>query len=353
MDELLRKSREALEPAWDFEREENILDRVLSAEDEAGEPVPFAAPESRASGWTGVFWASGVVVAAAAALALLALDGSEPSETSPRTVAFPAPAAQVKSLGKDTPSVLTFFPGTRAIVDPGAEVTTISQDEGLVSLRQESGRVLYEVDPRREQRFRVAARGVLVEVIGTVFAVDVVGEDVSIEVQRGVVSVKTDDRELRLHEGESFHTSSQAEREESEDESTKERSTGKAVPSLQTSVDSLMKEADRARRAGDLEAAEQALRQVAYGRPGASASASALFSLGRVLRARGKANESARAFADVQKRTAGSLAEDALAEEAVSLAQAGKRSVAAERAKKYLATHPEGIHRRRMEQLAR
>jgi transmembrane sensor len=87
--------------------------------------------------------------------------------------------------------------------------------------------------------------------------------------------------------------------------------------------------------------------------PGDPRLASALFTLGRVERARGKHAAAAEAFARCHKVAPhGSLAEDALAEEAVSWRSAGDGARAKAAAQRYMKLHPGGAHAARMMPLA-
>jgi transmembrane sensor len=74
-----------------------------------------------------------------------------------------------------------------------------------------------------------------------------------------------------------------------------------------------------------------------------------LFTLGRVERARGKHGAAAEAFARCHRAAPhGALAEDALAEEAVSWKSAGDPARARTTAQRYLKQHPGGAHVARM-----
>ena len=77
--------------------------------------------------------------------------------------------------------------------------------------------------------------------------------------------------------------------------------------------------------------------------------ARALFTLGRVERSRGRHAAAAEAFARCYKVAPhGSLAEDAVAEEAASWKSAGDNARAKMAAKRYLDLHPAGAHAARM-----
>jgi outer membrane protein assembly factor BamD (BamD/ComL family) len=79
-----------------------------------------------------------------------------------------------------------------------------------------------------------------------------------------------------------------------------------------------------------------------------------LFTQGRIEQARGRFHAAALAFGRCWSRfPRGSLAEDALAEQAGALRAAGIQEQAAAAARQYLSRYPRGIHRRRMREILR
>jgi TolA-binding protein len=115
----------------------------------------------------------------------------------------------------------------------------------------------------------------------------------------------------------------------------------------------LLDKADRARAAGDLDAAARTLHDLLRRYPDDARVALANFVLGRVESGRGSSQDAARAFgACVAQRPGGALEEDALAEWARARARSGDATGASSLAQRYLATYPSGIHRLAMEHLA-
>lgn len=350
MDELVQKTREAMEPAWDEMREARVLSRILEQverEDEemggrtqafrVSRPGYLAKPAHRRQLW----WA-GAAVALAAAASLIVWNSQ------PTAVPMTAPAASASPTAENLPagvSEIVFSKGTKARLAPGAQVETLEKTGEVIELRQMAGRVTYEVDPARGFKFRVHARDVLVEVVGTVFDVNLEAESVEVQVTRGVVQVTEGDREVQLKAGDDLRISTpQLELEEPESESRK--------PTSAEVVTWLMSRADKARRAKDWPNAASSLKKVIEGYPNDDRSLNALFTLGRVERAQGNHDAAVEAFRAVQQQAKGSaLLEDALAEEAVSLAQGGNFKVARQRARMYQARFPTGPHARRLSKL--
>lgn len=344
MDELVQKTREAMEPTWDEMREARVLSRILEQVEREDEEMGGRTQAFRVSkpGQKRQLWWAGAAVAIAAAASLIVWN-SQPS--APPT---PVQAASVSPTVEDLPagvSEIVFSKGTRARLAPGAQVETLEKTGQVIELRQMAGRVTYEVDPARGFKFRVHARDVLVEVVGTVFEVNLDVSSVEVQVTRGVVQVTEGDREVQLKAGDDLRIStSEPEIEEPESERRK--------PTPAEVVTWLMSRADKARRAKDWPSAASSLKKVIEGYPNDERSLNAMFTLGRVERAQGNHDAAVEAFRAVQKQGKGSaLLEDALAEEAISLAQGGNFKVARQRARMYQARFPTGPHAGRLSKL--
>jgi transmembrane sensor len=331
LDERLSKLRSGMHPAWDDLHESRVLGRVLEARRQQ---------HSRGRFRRVAFATSGIAVAAGVAFAVL----DRPSTTAPSaTAAQPSQAA--------TASALTFVEGSRALLSPGAKVHTDRQTEREVLLAQHAGTVRYEVHPDAQRVFQVRARGATIEVIGTIFTVQVESRSVHVSVDRGRVQVFDGERRVELGPGEQLSISSGA-----EPPAAAQAPASAAAPAGPTSerspIQELLAKADAARRAGRLDEAAAALRQIANQHPADPRAVSALFTLGRVERARGAEDRAARAFHSAWSRApSGPLAEDALAEEASSWAKVGNSSSAAAAAKRYMARYPQGSHADRMRRL--
>jgi len=337
MDDLLTRTRLAMEPEWDEVREARVLARILDESDIGS----GSHPEIRKS-WTSVVGWAGAAAVALAAIGLGAWLGSQ--EEAPES----SPVAEITIAEPDTApadsSEILFSPGTRAVLSSGALVETLKKSESEIHLRQSSGQVDYEVNPERGYDFQVDAQDVQLHVVGTAFGVQVDEKFVSVQVTRGVVKAVQGERVVELRAGDDLKMAiSPPTPEESQ-----------AKKRWRDPVGRLLQQADYARRKKDLEAASKALERVAHSYRRDQRSVGALFTLARIQRNEGKAIEAAGSFVEVQKRAKGTaLVEDALAEEAVSWARAGKRRKASQRAAAYIRLYPKGPHVGRMRQLGK
>jgi transmembrane sensor len=334
IEDVMQAARDREVP-WDELRERRVLARVRAGI-ERGD----------AKGSSFAMWLAAASVAlAASAVAIVVLWPREPAapvgET--RVAAVEAPASTVTS----DPSVMQLADGSSARLAPGAEVEVTLQTATAVELRQRLGRVRYDVVHDPERRLTVDAAGVIVRVIGTAFTVDVANARVAVEVQSGEVEVDDGERVSHVAAGHGLtvpipHTAEQPEPED-------KAGVDAPRPSARVSVDALLEEADAARKARDWDAAAKLLRRVVAARPGKLQSSSALFTLGRVERSRLRHARAATAFRSCRESSPdGPLAEDALAEEATSWADAGAHERARQAAAAYLERHASGTHARRM-----
>ena len=120
----------------------------------------------------------------------------------------------------------------------------------------------------------------------------------------------------------------------------------------QDPVDALFQEVTDARRGGNLDVAARKLREISARFPRDPRVASAEFTLGRVERARGRPAAAAEAFARCMRfAPGGTLAAEALAEEAAAWWSAGQQQRAADAARRYLARYPRGPRADKMHKL--
>jgi hypothetical protein len=272
-----------------------------------------------------------------------------------------------------------------------------------VVLAQTGGRARYHVDRAGGREVRVEAGGTRITVLGTVFSVGFDGDRVDISVERGSVRVDTGHRAFTLVAGEEVSlvgsepvssvallsrldpasgevsrtphaadTTRHTEQGQSsgvgpEVEGDRPVSAGPDEPEPPTGeeeeeeeeeeeqdIDRLFADVDDARRRGVLDEAATLLERLVASHPDDPRVATALFTLGNVERGRGRHARAAEAYRRCWSRDAnGPLAEDARAEAAASLADAGEPGRAAEQARRYLVDYPEGTHRTRMRRLAR
>tara|TARA_R110002096_G_scaffold435826_2_gene663525 strand:- start:40198 stop:41358 length:1161 start_codon:yes stop_codon:yes gene_type:complete len=304
------------------------------------------------------------------------------------------------------PSQIELHDGTRAAPLGGASsLKLVSENDSLVTFSLEAGKGWFEVTPSRTRRVEVLVRDVRVEVLGTEFVVEVKGDIVHVWVHRGKVSVASKSGTVVLRKGEhgTFETEDDRERsdpealaENGEDEasvvaedgasaaanadagvgktpSEREASNDGLKPSetrtreiemmplpveeppspvaaQPDAVDTLWKQADAARRRGDLKIARSILTQLLNEHEDDPRAALAAFSLGRVLLDSGSsAKTAARAFAKARKLSPdGPLVEDALLREIEAWHDAGDSRRAEKRSEKYLRLFPSGRYRRQI-----
>jgi transmembrane sensor len=226
-----------------------------------------------------------------------------------------------------------------------AQVKIDEQGDELVRVTQSSGEARYDVKPNPKRRFAVRAADVTVRVLGTAFTVTLANNKVKVHVLRGRVEVEGGGKTTELAIGETLEVPA-VRPSESPVASTPPPLEKKAAG---PTVEALLAKADEARGAHRYDEAATALRTMIAAYPGDPRVASALFTLGRVERARGRHGAAAEAFARCHKVAPhGSLAEDALAEEALSWKSAGDAARARAAAQRYVKLHPGGAHVARM-----
>jgi transmembrane sensor len=356
MDELVARARAELSPPWDELREARVLARVLAAAEAPAQPT---------SRWFVPSALAGAALLLALALWLAPRHESKLGGESAQALA-PARAA----LAGASSSVLLLADGSRALLEPGAEVHATEQSQQLVRLIQKRGRVRYDVSVDPGRRFVVAAASAEIRVVGTVFDVslDGDGDGVAVAVERGRVIVASGEREVTLGAGESLRLSEgggvavRPMRGEPVAAASVEPGSVAihAPPSpaahepnrASPTVAELLQQADAARARGDAADAERAFARVFKEFPRDASASSAAFSLGRLQSARGAFGAAARTFDELRRRAPnGPLAQDALAEAASSWALAGNTGRARSLATEYLARHPGATHGERMRRL--
>ena len=357
----IERARRA-EPAWDEVRERRVLTRVLS---ERGARARRAAQLRRAG-------LVGAVLAAAAAIVVVADVASAPERAT-----------------EDRSGRIALSEGSEIELEEGARVEVATEGPSEVRIVQAAGEARYVVSHLPARRFVVVCGNVEVVVRGTRFVVRRESDAVEVEVEEGRVEVIRGAEHSLLTRGESIRiTDADVERgveridlapsevapsegaemegEESIEAEAIEDEVAIAVPPAEEGedavserrrpldVDALLRQADAARRDGRLADASRALSTAidALGRD--PRSATALFTLGRVERTRGRHVAAANAFESAYERDPGAiLAEDALAEATVSWADAGRTERARAGAERYLSHYPAGQYLERVRRAAR
>lgn len=98
----------------------------------------------------------------------------------------------------DEPIALSLGGRGRAVMDPGAAIAVRQSRPDEVEVEQTGGLVRYEVEKQPGRSFAVIAAGVKVEVIGTVFVVDMRAATVDVSVVKGRVDVSDGTRKTRI-----------------------------------------------------------------------------------------------------------------------------------------------------------
>lgn len=316
--------KRSMEPAWNDLREQRVLVRVQE------EKRARLASKSRPMVW---------LAAAAVLLALVV------GLATYRFRHVPTPVAKVEATPK-----MQLADGSEVSLIKDAQVKLEEQGDEQVRLTQTGGEASYDVKPNPKRRFIVHAGDVTVRVLGTAFNVAMDNGKVRVHVLRGRVEVEGGGKITELSIGETLEIP--AVRPIDPTPSTTIAPTVEKKPAGPT-VEALLGKADEARAAHRYDEAATALRTMIASYPGDPRVSSALFTLGRVERMRGKHAAAAEAFARCYKTAPhGALAEDALAEEASSWKSAGDTIRAKSAAQRYLKQHPSGPHAARMMPLA-
>lgn len=373
LDELTKRATQTTaDPGWDEVRSERVLRAAM-------DELRHAEPERRAPPKRGLWIGAAAAAMAAAIVTVVAMGGREPQEPAPPSVPTgdpavaaalpPSPPPTAEADGElEGDSVLRFSRGSSAILQAGAQLAVLAESAEAVQVRQDEGRVRYEIDPTADQAFQVDVGSVRVSVLGTIFTVDRAGPRVDVAVERGRVRVEDGRRTLELDAGEQITVQTETGAAEPAAPGVTRASAVEAGPAdppqpatrtkaakrgATPTAASLMAQADSARRAQDWSAAAEHLRQLVRLHPRNRRIPLALFSLGQVERARGRHRAAAVAFAEsLQRSGRGPLAEDALAESAISWARAGDMDRAKNAAGDYLNRYSNGIHRARMARIA-
>lgn len=320
------EARDGMEPPWDEVREQRVLRRAL------GERVarPARIRRRRIIG--------GAVLATLTVLATIVFFIVRPT---------PTPSVEV--------ATLTLADGSRIRQSQDAQLSVSKQESTLVEISQTSGSAEYEVSPNPARTFVVRAPGVTIKVLGTIFAVDVSGSGVLVRVVRGRVSVEDGARHVILGAGEEWRLvatrgpppePTPVESVEKPPEKPVPQPVGSAAP--EESPEALLRRADSLRSSGNLGEAAGVLETFLARHPRDRRVTAATFTLARVERSRGRHARAAELFRSVAH---GTLAEDALAEEAASWQSAGRTGEAKAAAQRYLDRFPHGTHAERMQRI--
>jgi len=333
--------RKNLELPWNHLREQRVLGRIQEAR--------RARRRRRAMRLAGA--ASSVVVAVAACMVLLLARGGSRGGGA-------RPVATSSAPRQDSGQRIALADGSQALLVRDAQIRVSEQTPERVHIAQGTGEVRYDVRPDPAREFVVTAPGVTVRVRGTIFAIDVTADRVEVRVERGRVEVDDGTRTRELAAGESLGIPSRGAPvgDEGRPEAPAEAPTPAAAvapPAGRASFERMLAEADQARAEGRQDDAARALTSALAAFPRDARVPSALFSLGKVERARQRFEPSAMAFDKCWHAAPnGPLAQDALAEAAASWERAGRSDAAKADADRYLERWPDGIESAQMRALS-
>jgi ferric-dicitrate binding protein FerR (iron transport regulator) len=271
LDDLIENFRERTEPRWDDLRERRLvldLDRTLeqraSRRKARGRTLVIAIPVLLTS-----LSVAALVVAYVVGVDFgkkSAMRGSPPAQFgATSSQAAPSPSSGTSEIAETR----LLADGSRLELSRTARVEVRSVSKERVELAQNDGRVRYQVTRIPRRAFVVFARGVQVQVKGTVFVVDVEGGKVSVQVQQGIVRVAARSGEVDLGVGDELSTPADQETPAGDNAYGAPSAPDGAAPprALRSeaasgpSVSALLDRADAERRSGDLVSAAATLRE--------------------------------------------------------------------------------------------
>lgn len=336
----------AIDVPWDDVREQRVLNGILARRrEEAAGPTRTASVGTRGRL---VLLASTTVLVAAAAVLFFVF------ARRPHVDGVEAAASTSASGAGSAESKMALADGSEAVLHPDAAIIVEEQEPRRVRIAQQRGRVRYSVKPNPAREFSVKAGDATVRVRGTIFTVSVSNDVLEVSVERGRIEVERDGTRRDVSAGESIRLSSartadgpaSGDGAHAADAPTPSSAPSPTEPQARpraSSAADLLAQADSARAAQKPAEAASALEAFVTTYPHDTRVPSALFSLGRVERSRGREAQAARAFERcLQAAPRGPLAEDALAEAASSYAAAGMTERAATQARAYLDRYPAG-----------
>jgi transmembrane sensor len=321
------------EVPWDEVREQRVLARVLAERKRPAPPskLRLAVP---------------AVVLAAAVLIAVFLPWRKLAGTQPA----PATVASASSSEKHE-QVMALPDGSSATLVENANLQIEEHRPDTVRIAQQRGTVVYDVRPDPKREFTVRAANNTIRVRGTTFSIAMSVDSVEVRVVKGRVDVDDGAQTRELSAGESLRVPVRVPvpRPSAIVANDEPKPPAHEPSGHVATATELQAKADAARLGGRLDEAASSLETLVAKYPRDTRVPSALFSLGRVERARHRDGAAARAFERcVRAAPSGPLAEDARAEAAISLQATGNTVEARRFASEYLTRHPNGSQAVRM-----
>ena len=380
MDSLERQIEEArhrVVPAWDYQRANHVLKRV----------------EERRAIQRGrrAISATALTAAAISSLIVWQLQSNERVEQWHQSQS-PIIVAQAETTAADATAEVSPDPEKIPLVDgssvqprPGSAVRVIENEPGRIVLSLDAGRAKFDVIPNAARLFKIQVADVEVTVLGTVFDVARLNDEVKVIVSRGRVRVAGPAGETHIDAGgsrrfdynghpldselEFIPTARHAEEVPQDAEQAPLSRPGRrtrawrslakagdyeaAYAAMHAGTDgvaltydpaALLDAADAARLSGHPEEGARYLARITKRHSDSPIAPLAAFTLGRVcLEELGQPHRAAKAFAMAYRLSpSGSLAQDALAREVEALSKGGREHDAYLRAQDYVRRYPQG-----------
>lgn len=306
--------------------------------------------------------------------------GTRPGPTPALPLAGPLFLKEGGDLGHAVAAIaerpLVLDDGSRLSAEPGTQLELVDNDARSFGLFLGQGRASFEVTPGGPRRWSIDCGVAQVEVVGTAFHLERRGARVVVEVDHGVVVVRSErlpGRAQRLSAGQRLEVGGEeptppparpADAAASAPRATARTATRARViaerpapaPTEITAppadpVAELIAEADRALAAGDAHAAAEVLTIVLRDHAAHSEAPVAMFRLGRLeLDRLNRPERAAKAFEQALARSLPkALREDALARLVEAFARSGQPGRAQEAASAYRREHPSGKRREDVE----
>jgi transmembrane sensor len=307
-------------------------------------------------------WSYGVGIAIVTALAVALLIGGViryVSTKAPPSQAAAGPlmaraGASLSTLGGERASVDQLSDGSSIQLEAGSRLEVLENTSKTFVSVLRRGRGTFAVQPGGPRRWTIEAGLATVEVVGTRFSVARGEASVEVEVEHGVVLVRSDliaDRVQRLSAGQrlsirlpSVPIDSRTERAAQAPEPVSSATAAPLRSASAASLDEQLGLANEQRRRGDLSGAELSLRRALNEHPTGPQAALVAFTLGKLLQdAAGRPADAAAAFERcLASAPPSALAEDALFRAAEAHAAAGHIQAASSSARKYRDRYPDG-----------
>jgi TolA-binding protein len=349
LDDLVARARRVQLATWNDLREHRLLQRSL---DLAHQRL------ARARRLMSIGIASGALAVSAILVLTLTRHSAYFSGTAPQArkeVLAPVATSSQNSTAPGVESV-QLSDGSRMIVGSGARYQIVEQAQNRIRILQLGGRISYEVMHGLDREFTVQAADIRVQVTGTRFVVNLSEDWVDIHVDAGRIEVNDGTRITPFLAGEDLrvHAWNMPSSRPTNGPGVSTPADSQAPATTRVAAEtaaSLLTRADKARMAGRVSEAIELLQSLVSRYPTDSRYPVALFTLGRLEAGQQRYGAAAGDFARCRRASAGSLAEDALAEEATARKQAGGVTEARALARQYVEQYPKGTHSKRMRAL--